>query len=608
MESHKYQLKQGENIYIFQTSIEGNSIHLSVETPQKKIVSRNLSPVDLQFLDNLFSPVEKPSQGIEFIDKVLTDHKVAVKEENQNIIIIFYIKTNDITNKIEIPFGNERESLMRTNQEEILQNVRRSSVSNVNINNEEIPVRTNVDVNFSENNNVNGDINQNVETNFENYESINFNNIDTNTNHLSPENETKNYDYNNINNNEILNIDTIKAVNTFDTTTTTETTAAIENNYEKLLPTKYLPIKFIDSKNSTGFNTETKEYTTTKNTNYLAKTPIIPNQSTKVTTTNIVNQNEIKTSFLLPQTFEIQTLENKPPLNENTIVNLNQSPFPNIPSYEKKNDISALIEELNKLKKREIEELKIQINKLMNIQDKKDKKDDFKELKQKEEENYLLKKKLKESEKYKKQYEQEIKSLRATKKSSTGLDSKNIIFEEKNEKIYVKGDIIHSPKELEMLTRKINNNLISKNKKLILNLLYKATIDSDKAFAFHDKCDGANRTIVLIETDKGKRFGGYTSKSWKGDCLEKKDEEAFVFSLDKMKTYDNTGELAIGCYPKFGPIFMGCQIRIYDNAFTKGGTTFEKGLNYQTEEDFELNGGERNFLLKEIEVYEVIPQ
>ena len=32
---------------------------------------------------------------------------------------------------------------------------------------------------------------------------------------------------------------------------------------------------------------------------------------------------------------------------------------------------------------------------------------------------------------------------------------------------------------------------------------------------------------------------------------------------------------------------------------------FEKGLNYQTEEDFELTDGEQNFGVKEIEVYGV---
>ena len=74
-----------------------------------------------------------------------------------------------------------------------------------------------------------------------------------------------------------------------------------------------------------------------------------------------------------------------------------------------------------------------------------------------------------------------------------------------------------------------------------------------------------------------------------------------------MTTYDSIeGEPAIGCYPKFGPIFLGCQIRIFDNAFKEGGTTYEKGMNYETEEDFELTGGDQKFGVKEIEVYEVI--
>ena len=48
------------------------------------------------------------------------------------------------------------------------------------------------------------------------------------------------------------------------------------------------------------------------------------------------------------------------------------------------------------------------------------------------------------------------------------------------------------------------------------------------------------------------------------------------------------------------------QIKIFDNAFTKGGTTYEKELNYNTQEDYELTGGKRNFDVKDIEVYEVI--
>ena len=175
--------------------------------------------------------------------------------------------------------------------------------------------------------------------------------------------------------------------------------------------------------------------------------------------------------------------------------------------------------------------------------------------------------------------------------------------EEYEEEQEVKGDIIHDMKELEMLTKKINKD----NKKIIINLLYKASADSDKASVFHEKCDQAKNTIVLVETKDGMRFGGYTTCSWSGNCVDKNDPNAFIFSFDKMKTYDNIpGDEAIGCYPKFGPIFLGCQIKIFDNAFTKGGTTFEKELNYNTQEDYELTGGKRAFEVKDIEVYEVI--
>ena len=247
-------------------------------------------------------------------------------------------------------------------------------------------------------------------------------------------------------------------------------------------------------------------------------------------------------------------------------------------------------------------------------------------LKQSAIESDNLRRKINELENIKIQYEQEIRNLRDTqnrnvnmeqnkyseyqrisemKMRNVGMNSKQLLFEDKPQQICVKGDIIHNIDELELITRKINKL----NQKLTLNLLYKATADSDKASAFHSKCDDAKSSLVLVETDKGKRFGGFTTCSWSGDCIDKKDEDAFVFSLDKMMTYDNIpGEDAIGCYPKFGPIFLGCQIRIYDNAFSKGGTTFEKGLNFNTEEDYELTGGEREFNVREIEVYEVIPQ
>ena len=167
---------------------------------------------------------------------------------------------------------------------------------------------------------------------------------------------------------------------------------------------------------------------------------------------------------------------------------------------------------------------------------------------------------------------------------------------------FSRGTIIREKSELEMIVNKINKY----NREIKIDLIYKASVDTDRASAFHYNCDNAKNTIVLIESTNGRRFGGYTSQSWEGDGVNKRDLNAFIFSLDKMETYDVIPEKeAIGCYPDFGPVFLGCQIRIYDNCFSQGGSTFERGVSYLTNEDYELTGGEKLFRVKEIEVYEV---
>ena len=501
-EKNKYELKQGEKKYIFETSIKDNLIQLSLKTPTGKILSRYLSLTNLQSLDKSFNSIQSEKQGLEFIDKILKEQKVAVLEENQNLKIIFYIKNEDVSNQIEIYFGDE------------------------------IP-KSIIDIPIIYGNNTTENINICSNTNFDNFEG-NFEQKDIiDTNQLNTGIDNTNIYTNNINN---INI-----------------TSPITT-----LPTKYLPTKIIE----------------------------IKSKEDQINNYNIVNID-------LPQ-------ENIIPEYPNENINYNIEPLMNLydtnPKY---NEISSLIAELNKFKNNEIELIKKRIEEIKN----------FERQKKEENNNLILRKKIEEIKKLKEEYSLQIEELRKTQKLpkiNQGLDSKNITFEEKVEKVCVKGELIHSPLELEFIIRKINSNSLL-NKKIILNLLYKASVDTDKANAFHRKCDKAKSTLVLIQTDKDKRFGGYTSVDWKGNCLEKKDEKAFIFSLDKMKIYKIIpGEFAIGCYPKFGPIFMGCQIRINDNAFSKGGTTSEKGMNFNTEEDYELNEGERVFNIKEIEVYEVI--
>ena len=187
------------------------------------------------------------------------------------------------------------------------------------------------------------------------------------------------------------------------------------------------------------------------------------------------------------------------------------------------------------------------------------------------------------------------------KKQINQINNEKIIYDDSNVG-HVEGTILKNNEEIEFLSKKIGEN----SDKVIFNLIYKATENSDKAQAFHERCDQAKNTLVLIETSENRRFGGFTTCDWSGNQIEKNDENAFVFSLDKMKIYEIVpGQPAIACYPNYGPIFLNCQIKINDDAFTNGGSTFCKGQNYQTEEDFELNGGNQDFQIKEIEVYEI---
>ena len=190
--------------------------------------------------------------------------------------------------------------------------------------------------------------------------------------------------------------------------------------------------------------------------------------------------------------------------------------------------------------------------------------------------------------------------------ANINIESEALFFTEEGRVIFRNGllrGIIHRYIEIDEVVGKIQD-ILSKGVKF--TLVYKAFDVGDSARTFHEKCDKLKMSLVLIETDKDVRFGGFTTQSWDGHCLKKTDNNAFVFSLDNNTIYDIIeNEPAIGCYPKFGPVFFGCQIRIYDEFFTKGGTTCRRGLNYKTSRDFELNNGEQKYLIKDIEIYNI---
>ena len=137
-------------------------------------------------------------------------------------------------------------------------------------------------------------------------------------------------------------------------------------------------------------------------------------------------------------------------------------------------------------------------------------------------------------------------------------------------------------------------------------MVYKASELDDDALTFHQICDKLNMSLVLVETLNNTRFGGFTTQNWSGNNTKKYDNNAFVCNLENNTIFDvEENQPAIGCYPMFGPVFFGCQIRIYDKFFTNGGTTCHAGLNYNTKIDYELNNGKKEFIVKDMEIYSI---
>ena len=642
----------------------------SVSNQKIKFV-REFTIEELKQLDKIFSSITTPYEALQCFDTIMKNQKMSISESFEVINIKFYIKTEEEEHQMELPFIEEytsstkNENIITDFQNLNLNNLNTTETGysnyDTNINIENIDTTYNIPITSNTYENVSDNYLQNIES------STTTNNIIENTNtnidytnYTNAQDITNQYqeittnitDYNNYNTyNEYQS--TSEPVNIpieTNNQTTYETT-----NYDYNTSIPYItPVEDINTTTNQYIENTTTTYTSNINTNISDErinklegdTNLLKNeqQDLQMQLNKLTGQiNEYKNKIALMQNSqsdnEIQALKAENQLIKQQLQELDNlrnevaetqylkaqlSEFDTL--RQKASETNMLMNELNEMnllrqKLNEINTAKNQLEQINNLKNEFEQisylKQQLKELnriRQKSLEDNAFKERMNELENVKNKYEQELHILRESQRKSqelnkklrysTGLDSKQLYFEESPMQFAVKGDIIHNSSELELITRKINKL----NRKLTLNLIYKARADSDLASAFHKKCDRAKSTLVLVETDQGKRFGGYTSRSWAGECIEKKDDEAFIFSLDKMMTYDIIpGEEAIGCYPKFGPIFMGCQIRIYDNAFIKGGTTFEKGMNFDTLEDFELTGGEREFNVREIEVYEVIP-
>ena len=580
----RYRLDQSDNkVYILSTSLVNDKLKLTCQDSNSQTYIGAFTLLDLLNLSKYFKTTRSVDQVQQYLNGIVEKQRVEIYQDDKCIKVILHLINND---KISIPLKKQIINTINTNNYYNLTNHYTTS-PNIQTNPEQITYYNSQTytepqiistmpqtyVYPQESNQYISSQTYNYEQNYEipgiNTTTINndINQLASNTNPMmtyTQADSTLNYQMNKLENDiNILRPEQEKITNELKKVLDQAEKYKQENEANKQEITLLTNENKILKTENENLRNELKKYQenydkiNTEFTSLQKDAGALQEQNTELLRLkeayekemqNIQNNIEqlTKDNEALKQNLELASNQNEALINEINMLKSNQQKLNN-----NEEEIKHLVEELDAYK------IKAQ-------------------------ENDLLKKKIEEME-YQIQVMQE--------------------HQEEDDVKEVKGDIIHDMNELEMITKKINKE----NKRIIINLLYKASADSDSAAVFHNKCDEANNTIVLVETKDGKRFGGYTTKSWKGNCVEKADPEAFIFSFDKMKTYDNIpGDDAIGCYPKFGPIFLGCQIKIFDNAFTRGGTTFEKELNFNTEEDYELTGGSRTFEVKDVEVYEVI--
>ena len=139
-----------------------------------------------------------------------------------------------------------------------------------------------------------------------------------------------------------------------------------------------------------------------------------------------------------------------------------------------------------------------------------------------------------------------------------------------------------------------------------LKLLYKSLNDTDDAIIFHKKCDNKKNIFIIILTLDNKKFGFFTSN---GLCSEQKiiyDNNAFLFKLNKEEIdcfHIKYGEIAFFGASDYILNLGGEQLIIRDKFLSNASFCGLKMRNYKTNLNYQINNGNKNFIIKELEVY-----
>ena len=184
----------------------------------------------------------------------------------------------------------------------------------------------------------------------------------------------------------------------------------------------------------------------------------------------------------------------------------------------------------------------------------------------------------------------------------------------KNEKISnnIDSKIVNN-EEIEFIVNYLQQTSLYQNKKINFNLLYRGTRDGDNTINLHQKCDKYKNVIILMKSEQGNRYGGYSNIGWesreKGKLEYPIDDNAFLFSIDNQKIFEAIKGKNEICWiesDEYGLCFYTTLV-FYNNFLTKENTNLSYGLSLNfkncTKNDF--NSGLEKFKFSELEVFHI---
>ena len=123
---------------------------------------------------------------------------------------------------------------------------------------------------------------------------------------------------------------------------------------------------------------------------------------------------------------------------------------------------------------------------------------------------------------------------------------------------------------------------------------------------FHNICDNKKNICIIILTLDNKKLGFYTSIGLSRDKKKVYDNKAFLFKINKSEMdcfHIKKGEIAFYGYDDYVLYLGGDQLIIRDKFMSGASSCGMKMKNYRINTNYQMNNGNKNFIVKELEVY-----